>query len=256
MSLDLSLTFAGHRVRMVGTPERPEWIAKDVCRVLSLTTHNAGQGVPDGEKGHCALVTPGGPQDFVTVTEAGLYRLISRSRRPAAARFQSWLFGEVLPSIRQHGCFPPPAADTREQQLASAVLLAQEVLAERDARLAVAEPKAAALDALAESDGECSLQDVGRHMGTGPNLMIWQMEEDGVLFRGTHGTLTPHAQWIEAGYFRFVTTPPDEKGRSFGQTKVTRRGLAWLAVRYRGQRHAVRRALSGAPEQVQRGAGH
>jgi anti-repressor protein len=98
-------------------------------------------------------------------------------------------------------------------------------------------PKAEALDAIAESAGDLSLQDVGRHLGLPPNKTLWQMEEDGLLFRGSHGTLTPHAEWIGAGYFRYVVTKPDDTGRSFGQTKVTKRGLVWLAQRY-AQRQA------------------
>ena len=37
------------------------------------------------------------------VTEAGLYRLIFRSNKPAAERVRKWVFGEVLPSIRKTG---------------------------------------------------------------------------------------------------------------------------------------------------------
>jgi prophage antirepressor-like protein len=236
MSLDLTLTFDGHRVRMVGTAERPEWVARDVCRVLCLHVASGVRTVPDDEKGLHIVQTPGGPQETATVTEAGLFRLISRSRKPAAARFQSWLFGEVLPSIRKHGQYPPPVVlrpATREFQIATALLLAQEIITEQGARLAVAEPKAAVLDAIAESDGDLPLQDVGRHLGLGPNRAIWRMEADGLLFRGSHGTLTPHAAWIDAGYFRFVVTHPDDTGRTFGQTKVTKRGLVWLAGRYR-----------------------
>ena len=254
MSLDLTLTFDGQRVRMAGTPERPWWVAKDVCRILGLhgASHIA-RDVPDAEKGVANLATPGGPQPYVCVTEGGLFRLISRSRKPAAARFQSWLFGEVLPSIRKHGCYPPPAAlrpATREFQIASALLLAQEIITEQGARLAIAEPKAATLDAIAESDGELPLQDVGRHLGLGPNRVIWRMEEDGLLFRGSHGTLAPHAQWIEAGYFRFVVTNPDDTGRTFGQTKVTKRGLVWLAGRYRADERGQLSLLPGRALEV------
>lgn len=238
MSLDLTVMWEGHRVRMVGTAEQPEWVAKDVCFVLDI--HNSRRAlaemIPAPEKGVRIAYTPGGPQEYATVTEAGLFRLISRSRKPSAARFQSWLFGEVLPSIRQHGQYPPPAPvrpASREFQIATALLLAQEIITEQGARLAVAEPKAAVLDAIAESDGDLSLQDVGRHLGLGPNRAIWRMEEDGLLFRGSHGTLTPHAAWLDAGYFRYVTTAPDAAGRTFGQTKVTKRGLVWLATRYR-----------------------
>lgn len=236
MSLDLTLSWENHRVRMAGTPDAPVWIAVDVCAVLELRESNPWRRLPARCRGKCGALTPGGWQKVVTITEEGLYRLIGKSRIPAGERFRSWLFGEVLPSIRKHGCYPPPTAiqpATREQQLAAAVLLAQEVIAEKDARLAVAEPKAATLDVIAESDGEIQLRDVGRHLGLGPNLVIWRMEEDGILFRGTHGTLTPYARWIDAGYFRFVVTKPDANGRTFGQTKVTKRGLVWLAGRYR-----------------------
>jgi len=47
---------------MVGSPERPEWVAKDVCRVLGL--HNArttlAAVVPDSEKGVHVVDISGG----------------------------------------------------------------------------------------------------------------------------------------------------------------------------------------------------
>lgn len=125
--MNLTLTFNGHRVRMAGTVEQPIWVAKDACRVLGL--HGAGniaRDIPGPEKGVISLMTPGGPQPFICVKEPGLYRLISRSRKPAAQRFQAWLFGEVLPCIRQHGQYPAPAAiqpAPREVQVAQALLL-------------------------------------------------------------------------------------------------------------------------------------
>jgi prophage antirepressor-like protein len=118
VSLNLTLTFDGHRVRMVGTPERPEWVAKDVCRVLRL--HNTSQALTDAgvapeEKGISQADTPGGPQAVSTVTEPGLWKLVMASRKPSAQRFKHWLATDVLPCIRQHGCYPPPTeASSRE----------------------------------------------------------------------------------------------------------------------------------------------
>lgn len=111
MSLDLTLTFDGHRIRMVGTAERPAWVAKDLCRVLLI--HNSRDalwraGVTADERGSFQTDTLGGPQEVTTVTEPGLWKLVLISRKPAAARFKSWLATEVIPSIRRHGCFPPP----------------------------------------------------------------------------------------------------------------------------------------------------
>jgi prophage antirepressor-like protein len=39
------------------------------------------------------------------IPEGDLYRLIVRSKLPAAERFEKWVFDEVLPSIRQHGFY-------------------------------------------------------------------------------------------------------------------------------------------------------
>jgi prophage antirepressor-like protein len=42
------------------------------------------------------------------IPEGDLYRLIIRSRLETAQRFESWVFDEVLPSIRKHGAYIMP----------------------------------------------------------------------------------------------------------------------------------------------------
>ena len=39
------------------------------------------------------------------ITEGNLYRLIIRSKLPAAERFERWVFDDVLPTIRKHGMY-------------------------------------------------------------------------------------------------------------------------------------------------------
>ncbi len=58
-------------------------------------------------KGVCVLPTPssGGVQNTKYIPEGDLYRLIIRSRLPAAERFERWVFDEVLPSIRKSGVY-------------------------------------------------------------------------------------------------------------------------------------------------------
>jgi prophage antirepressor-like protein len=41
----------------------------------------------------------------LAVTEAGLYALISQSHQPEAKQFQRWINHEVLPSVRETGCY-------------------------------------------------------------------------------------------------------------------------------------------------------
>ncbi len=233
MSLDLALTWEGHRVRMVGTAERPEWIARDVCRVLGI--HNtsralANAGVLEAEKGVHRVNTPGGPQDVTTVLEAGLWKLVLISRKPGARRFKDWLAAEVLPSLRKDGRYPPRevpalvAVDLRNPlQLAAITAQALQLVAEL-------QPKAQAHDRLSAARGDVCLQDAGRILGRPPNVFCQQLEEDGILFRGSHGKLEPYAHHREAGLFRVRVT--EAQGETYLQTLVTPPGLQWLAGRY------------------------
>jgi len=109
MSNIVKLDFEGHAVRQVEAVGGTEWVAKDVCEVLELK--NPSQVIStldDDEKGLRTVDTLGGPQEMATVTEAGLYALISRSRKPAAKRFRRWVNHEVLPSIRKTGGYVAP----------------------------------------------------------------------------------------------------------------------------------------------------
>lgn len=64
---------------------------------------------------------PQNPKKKITVNfipEGDLYRLIIRSRLPAAQKFEKWLFDEVLPEIRKTGGYRArPAADLPHQWL-------------------------------------------------------------------------------------------------------------------------------------------
>lgn len=104
----LCLAFENQTVR-IGIDNRPSWIAVDVCRVLGLkNVSKALQRLYDSEKGLTFCYTPGGVQQLLVVYESGLYKLIARSSKPAALRFQDWIFQEVLPCIGQHGTYPAP----------------------------------------------------------------------------------------------------------------------------------------------------
>jgi prophage antirepressor-like protein len=111
----INLQFEGQRVRFVGTPEKPEWVAQDVCNVLDIASvRHAVADFDEDEKGVCISDTLRGRQTLLTVYEAGLYKLIFKSRKPEAKRFQRWVLSEVLPSIRKYGVYPPPESASYE----------------------------------------------------------------------------------------------------------------------------------------------
>lgn len=85
------------------------FVAKDVCEALEIRRHkDAISNLDADEKGGLVLTAPrdggaGGSQQMVTVNEAGLYRLILRSRKPQARVFSRWVTHEILPAIRRSG---------------------------------------------------------------------------------------------------------------------------------------------------------
>lgn len=60
----------------------------------------------------------GTSREEIFITEPGLYRIVSQDKSPAAKKFQRWVFHEVIPSIRQHGTYPPPR-ETESSELTS-----------------------------------------------------------------------------------------------------------------------------------------
>ncbi len=63
----------------------------------------------DAINAHCKgavkrrLLTNGGAQEMKMISEGDVYRLISHSRLPSAEKFESWIFDDVLPTIRRTG---------------------------------------------------------------------------------------------------------------------------------------------------------
>lgn len=68
------------------------------------------------------LLTEGGNQRIKFIDEGNLYRLITHSKLPEAERFETWVFDEVLPTIRKTGKFEAHKAtdDLKAQRVATA----------------------------------------------------------------------------------------------------------------------------------------
>lgn len=91
-------------VRVVDVNGEPWFVARDVCECLELGNPRTSIALLDeDEKGVHTMDTPGGQQKMSIVSEAGLYSLILRSRKPEAKAFKRWITHEVLPSIRKTG---------------------------------------------------------------------------------------------------------------------------------------------------------
>ena len=132
-------------VRVVDMNGEPWFVARDVCECLELGNPRTSIALLDeDEKGVHTMDTPGGAQEMSIVSEAGLYSLILRSRKPEAKAFKRWITHEVLPAIRKHGGYLTPAK--LEEALTdpdTIIRLATNLKAEREKRQAL-EAQAAA----------------------------------------------------------------------------------------------------------------
>ena len=96
----------------------------------------------DAVTAHCKgavkrrLLTKGGEQETKFIPEGDVYRLIIRSKLPAAEKFERWVFDEILPAINKHGGYLTP--DKIEEVLLNPdtiIKLATDLKAEREKRI-------------------------------------------------------------------------------------------------------------------------
>lgn len=128
MSAELMpFTYEGTPVRTVVVDGEPEFVAADVCRVLEHSNPSAAvAGLDEDERGLRNVETPSGAQQMVTVTEAGLYTLIIRSRKAEAKKFRRWVTHEVLPTIRKTGSYGQAVERLTPLEYARQLVVAEE----------------------------------------------------------------------------------------------------------------------------------
>ena len=104
-SIDMNLAFNEQTVRIVGTSDNPMFVVKDICKILGLSNPTAAlRNIPEKWKGLLQVSTSSnGLQASNVVNEAGLYKIIMRSKKPIAQPFQEFVCEEILPSIRKTG---------------------------------------------------------------------------------------------------------------------------------------------------------
>lgn len=114
--------FEGSQVRVsIDEKGEPWFIAKDVAEVLGCAwCGTTVEHVPARWKGVRSVITPGGTQSLLTLSESGLNFFVMRSDKPKALPFQEWLAGEVLPSIRKTGSYTRDSIPAPQPSILSA----------------------------------------------------------------------------------------------------------------------------------------
>ena len=111
-----TFNFHNSPVRTITDPKGEIWFCgTDVCNILGYVNPR------DAISKHCKVggvakrdtPTTSGNQEITFINEPNLYRLIIKSRKPEAERFEAWVFEEVLPQIRKTGSYSQNVEEIR-----------------------------------------------------------------------------------------------------------------------------------------------
>lgn len=172
------------------------------------------------------------------IPEGDLYRLITHSKLPAAERFEKWVFDEVLPAIRQTGGYIAGEESMSDEELLSrALLMADEKIKQRDARIAqlasensaltvqkqIMQPKADYFDELVDRNLLTSFRETAKQLGVGEKAFVRFLIEHKYVYRDKKGKLMPYAE-KNGGLFELKETMNEKTHWSGTQTLITPKG--------------------------------
>ncbi len=234
----VNFEFMALRVRLVEIEGAPWFIAADVAVALgySDTDQAIRQHCKAAES--CPVNSTGQVRQMKIIPERDVYRLIMRSTLPTAERFEEWVVGEVLPSVRQHGGYIAGQESETDPAviIARALRVADNVIAQKDRELAAAQNQLAAaqpavqfVENYVEARSTKSLREAAKVLGQREREFISRLHAEGIIFKQS-GSWYPVAQFQHRGLFAVKTG--EANGHAFNQTRFTPAGIAWIAKRF------------------------
>lgn len=233
-------------LRVVSREGEPWFVAKDAAQALELgNMHSSLALLDDDEKDAIhSMDSAGRSQEMTIISEAGLYSLILRSRKPEAKAFKRWVTHEVLPSIRKHGVYATPSTIVELlRKPESMVEVLKELQAEQEVRynaeikIGVLAPAAAKYDKyLTVGENESvgtfakSLRAVGIDVGVDQLFDVFRFKRVLCSGRGSHWN-QPYSNYVRAGLMTTRPVPPEHKDHWKSTPLVTPRGRDYFIPR-------------------------
>lgn len=198
-------------IRIIEMNGEPWFVGKDVAEALgySNTRDALSAHVMDEDK-NTVVISDGkrGNPNQTVINESGLYALIFGSKLESAKCFKHWVTSEILPSIRRNGGYIKDQKNlTPEQIVANALIVAQNIINDKDKQIEKMKPHAILGQAITTANTSILIGDLakilkqnGVDMGA-QRLFRW-MREKGYLIKrkGTDRNL-PTQRSMEIGLF-------------------------------------------------------
>lgn len=221
------------KIRTIEENGKVLFCAKDVAIALGYKDST------NAIKQHCRGVvkrhlTDGLGRDQITnfIPEGDVYRLAAKSELPGADKFESWVFDEVLPSIRKNGGYIINQDElSPEELMAKALMVAQKTLADREARLSaltvenqIMAPKAAYFDELVDRNLLTGLRETAKELNVPPKQFVNFLLDGKYLYRDKKKKLMPYQRHVDDGLFELKECFNDKTRWGGTQTMVTPKG--------------------------------
>ena len=138
-------------VRTITKDNEPMFCLADVCKALELeqVSRVKSRLKEDGVTNSKVIDRLGREQEATFINESNLYKVIFQSRKPSAERFTDWVTDEVIPSIRKNGGYIANQEQmTPEQIVANALIVAQNIISQKDRQIEELETSVQQMDAV------------------------------------------------------------------------------------------------------------
>ena len=212
-------------VRTITKDGKTYFVGNDVAKALgysetakAIRTHCKGVSEMD-------IPTNGGVQTMKMITAGDIYRLVIKSQLPQAEKFESWVFDNVLPSIRKNGGYIANQEQmTPEQIVANALIVAQNIITQKDKQIEEMKPKADYFDELVDRNLLTNFRDTAKEFGVKESYFINWLLEKNYIYRDCKGKLQPYAASMDKGLFEIKEFSSKYSNHAGTQTLVTPRG--------------------------------
>ena len=229
--------FSGRMIRIVMDDKgQPWWVAADVCLALGIANPRDAVSRLESDEKSTVGITDGGPERNI-INEPGLYRLLSRSNKKRARKFQRWVFHDVLPSIRKTGMY-------NMQELTRLQILEMAIDSEKKRMLLEAEnkqlkPKAEIYDQVCASKGIICISDCAKILKIPPHAFCRRLRDDGFCF-DRRGQIMPVEEYMKRGWFEVkLVQSRDGSPTTYRQTFITPLGVNKFRAIYNFKRQQI-----------------
>lgn len=234
-------------IRTIEENGKPLFCGSDIARALNYT--NPNKAIND----HCRAITKrstpisGKEQEINFITEGDVYRLITHSKLPAAEQFESWVFDEVLPTMRKTGgyvsndeLFVNTYLQFADDQTKALFRNTLHTITQLNTQIEEDKPKVLFANAVESSQTSVLIGDLAKLLrqngvNIGQNRLFDWLRDRGYLIKFGDSRNMPTQKAMDMHLFEVMertVTNPDGTVRITKTTKVTGKGQTYFVNKF------------------------